>query len=59
MKAYYGKDLAAGGMISVWTPTYINETLRCLNCQRMMQVDQEDRTCTSCGAALPDSFPYW
>lgn len=61
MAAFYGPELAAGGMTSVWVPARIGELWgRCESCGRMQTYDQLDdsRKC-GCGGILPERPPYW
>jgi len=58
MRKFFGKELAAGGMISQWRPAAAPHTFgRCPQCDRMVNIERGDGLC-SCGAAV--SVPsYW
>ena len=59
MKAFFGPELAAGGVTGVWTPDHIGvRWVRCGGCNRMVSHDKQGATC-SCGAALPEPLAYW
>jgi steroid delta-isomerase-like uncharacterized protein len=59
MAKFFGSELAAGGVTSVWVPERINPTwVRCSICNAMTNADRADGTC-SCGAALPDPPPFF
>ncbi len=59
MKAFFGTELAAGGVTSVWVPDRINTRwVRCSSCDRMTDHERSAGTC-SCGKKLPDPLAYW
>ena len=54
----HGPELAAGGMISVWSSGRFNTFVRCPACARMVNLEKIEGTC-QCGEALPGPLPYW
>jgi steroid delta-isomerase-like uncharacterized protein len=58
MRRFFGKELAAGGMISHWQPATAPRTFgRCPRCEKMVNIDRSNGLC-GCGATV--SAPsYW
>ena len=58
-KAFFGRDVAAGGWTSVWVPDRINTLwARCSSCGKMVSRDTLGATC-QCGADLGAVPTYW
>lgn len=59
MKLFFGPEIAAGGVTSVWVPDHIGARWsRCPSCAKMTDHERSGGTC-SCGSRLPDPLPYW
>jgi hypothetical protein len=61
MKRFYGSGdtLGGGGYTAVFVPERINTMwVRCASCATIADHAARQGTCT-CGATLPDPFPYW
>ncbi len=59
MRKFFGTELAAGGMISVWAPHHLGAMwTRCPACARMVDSEKMAGKCP-CGAMLPEPMPYW
>jgi steroid delta-isomerase-like uncharacterized protein len=59
MDQFFGPDLAAGGITSVWQAERINAMwVRCTACERMVNSDRANGHC-ECGAELPESPPFF
>lgn len=60
MRELFGEDFVASVWTSVWTAARINRIwVRCTACASLQDVSDDDRTCTDCGAALPDRPAFW
>jgi steroid delta-isomerase-like uncharacterized protein len=59
MDLFFGPDLAAGGITSVWQAERINAMwVRCTACERMVNADRANGVC-ECGAELPEPPPFF
>jgi hypothetical protein len=59
MKKFFGTELAAGGVTSVWVPDHIGARwTRCTDCGKMMDHERSGGACT-CGSRLPEPLAYW
>jgi steroid delta-isomerase-like uncharacterized protein len=58
VRKFFGSELAAGGMTSVWNSGRLTAHIRCPVCARMVNLEKVKGTCP-CGAALPEPLPYW
>jgi hypothetical protein len=59
MQKFFGSDLAAGGMVSVWIPERVGAMwVRCPACSRMVDSAKADGK-SECGAVLPEAMGYW
>lgn len=58
MQQFFGPELTAGGMTSVWIPGRINALwVRCPACARMVDFAKSEGKC-QCGESL-SAMPYW
>jgi hypothetical protein len=55
---FFGDLATAGAMTSVWVPQHISASIRCSECDRMMNYDRAEGRC-ACGARLPEPLPCW
>ncbi|HTD14528.1 MAG TPA: hypothetical protein VK673_05080 [Chthoniobacterales bacterium] len=53
MQKFLGPELAAGGMISVWSSGRFTTLVRCPACMQMVSLEKAKDTC-QCGGALPE-----
>lgn len=59
MEQFFGPQISAGGITSVWTPHRMNRMwVRCPACERMADAERAEGKCP-CGAALPEHPAYW
>ena len=59
MGQFFGPDLSAGAMTSVWVPERINAMwVRCTACNNMVDFERYEGKC-QCGESLPDPPPFW
>jgi steroid delta-isomerase-like uncharacterized protein len=59
MEQFFGPQIGAGGITSVWTPHRMNRMwVRCPACGRMADAERAEGKCP-CGAALPEHPAYW
>jgi steroid delta-isomerase-like uncharacterized protein len=59
MEQFFGPQIGAGGITSVWTPHRMNRMwVRCPACQRMVDAERAEGNCP-CGTALPEHPAYW
>lgn len=59
MKAFFGSELAVGGITGIWTPERIGTSwVRCPRCGKMAGYEKAGGVC-SCGESLPQPPTYW
>lgn len=60
MRELFGEDFVASVWTSVWTPTRQGRMwLRCPSCAALEDVSDDHRSCSRCGAPLPERPAYW
>lgn len=60
MKELFGDDFVASVWTSVWTPARINRIwVRCVACASLEDVSDDHRSCTHCGAPMPERPAFW
>ncbi len=58
VRKFFGPELAAGGMTSVWTFGRFNAWVRCQSCMQMVNIEKAEGKC-ECGISLPELISYW
>ena len=60
MKELFADDFVASVWTSVWTPTRLNRIwVRCVACGSLENVNDDHRTCSACGATMPERPAFW